>query len=538
MQILFYLIGFMLLTTGCNNDKSKSSDYKFAYWCMEQGRATHYTHADTLSSEQWKQAKAWIDRHESVRERAQAALFLGRAYAKEEKYDLAMQTYADALRLAQTHEQYNIAGYICTYMADLYRINHLSDKIREKYAEAASLFSQAGNSLSQAYALNHLATEYAFIDSFSIAKLLMKKVDSIARAIKVQRLDYNIANTRANIHYLEQRYDSAVYYFKRGITLDTRHRTYDSIGLAESYIALGDPVSAKALVDRLYPRDSNDYTLNDMYGEIYKSLGNYKEALHYKEISFTIYDSIIITQSKADVLEVEQKYNNLKMQEENQRLENARQRYLLYMIILFCCFLIGGLIFYFYRKDAKQKIHWQKERMDRLNQERILIIAQLEKTKHTLTILKNNNQEERMHFQNKITFLTEQYQRLQQLQLTSSSIYKKLTSLCSKKQPNKSKALLNEKLWKALSTEINIIYPHFHNLLFKQCPHLTDEEWQYCYLHILGFDSNDEAVLLGILPTSVSVKRNRIKQKLAKEMKKESRLIDILTSYCQSQISY
>ena len=113
-------------------------------------------------------------------------------------------------------------------------------------------------------------------------------------------------------------------------------------------------------------------------------------------------------------------------------------------------------------------------------------------------------------------------------------MYKKLVNLCSKKQPGNGKALLNDKLWSTLFMEINIVYPSFYTRLYEQCPNLTEDEHRYCYLHILGFDSNDEATLLGILPNSISMKRSRIKQKLATETQKNSKLSDILASYFQA----
>lgn len=436
---LYLLIGFMLFITGCNG--SKMSDRDFACWCMEQGRATRYIHADTLSTGQWIRAKKWIDRHGTPEDRAQAALFLGRAYAEDKEYDLAMRTYTDALRFAQRHAQYNIAGYICTYMADLYRFEDLPDKVRKKYTQAAALFAKADNSLSRAYALKNLSVEYAFVDSFIIAKRLMRQVDSLARQLKVQRLDYNIANALANIYYLEQRYDSAIYYFKKGIELDTRKGMKDSVGLADSYLAAGQLAKAKALVDRMYPHDSNNYTLNKLYAKIYELTGRYKEALHYKEHSFAIYDSILMAQNKANVWEVEQKYDNLKLQKENQKLKNDRQRYLFYAMFLFCFSMIGYLIFYFYRKETKQKILWQEEQMHQLDKERAQIMSQLEEAKQELTVLENNNKEERLRAQAKITFLTEQYQHLQEQRLKNSLVYKKLVALCSKKQPGSDKVL-------------------------------------------------------------------------------------------------
>ena len=239
-------------------------------------------------------------------------------------------------------------------------------------------------------------------------------------------------------------------------------------------------------------------------------------------------------QNKANVWEVEQKYDHLKLQEENQRLKNIRLRYQFYIISLLGFSIIGYLIFYFYRKETKQKIQWQEEQVSRLDKERAQIVSQLEEAKQALTVLENNNKEERLCAQAKIAFLTEQYQHLQEQRLKSSSVYKKLVALCGKKQPGSDKVLLNNKMWVALSAEINAVFPHFHTSLFEQCPHLTEDEWRYCYLHILGFDSNDEAILLGIQPTSVLVKRNRIKQKLATVVQKENKLYNILAHYCRN----
>lgn len=171
----------------------------FARWCMLCGRATNYTHADTLPVHQWKRAQEWINKHGSPEEQAQVGMFLGRAYAEDGEWDLAMQTYAEALHDAKEHKAYNVAGYICTYMADLYREYDAPEKIIMKYTEATSYFSKIQNLKSQAYAMKNLATQYAFIDSFSHAKSIMRQVDSIAKLLDVQRLNYNIANAYANI---------------------------------------------------------------------------------------------------------------------------------------------------------------------------------------------------------------------------------------------------------------------------------------------------------------------------------------------------
>lgn len=507
----------------------------FARWCMLCGRATNYTHADTLPVHQWKRAQEWINKHGSPEERAQVGMFLGRAYAEDGEWDLAMQTYAEALHDAKEHKAYNVAGYICTYMADLYNFKDMSDEIIAKYAEASSFFTKADNLISQAYALKNLAIEYAFIDSFSYAEKIMLQVNPIASTLNIKRLDYNIANAYANIYYLQKRYDLSEKYYQKAMLLDTQHGIEDSVGLAAIYMASGKHDLAKDLIDKMFPNDSMDFVLNDIYSNIYKAKGNYLKALYFKERCVNILDSTYISQNKAQILEIEKKYNHLKIQEENGRLKNARQRTLIYLIICISLLTIGSIVFYFYRKHAKMKLRWQEEKLNILDKERSEIVTQLSEARHSLKIMQENR-EENLRLQQKILFLSERYKELQCLRLENSAIYKKILSLSTKLQPNNNKPLLTDKLWSTLVIELNKIYPNFRSSLYEQCPSLSEEEWRYCCLHVLGFDGNNEAVLLNINPPSVWMKRSRIKQKLGNNFPKEQSLHDILVNLFLNQL--
>lgn len=499
----------------------------FARWCMLCGRSTNYTHADTLFVHQWKRAQKWIDKHGSPEERAQVGLFLGRAYVEDGELDLAMQTYTEALHYAKEQGVYNVAGYICTYMADLYQEYDAPEKIIIKYTEAASLFSKAGNLKSQAYAMRNLATQYAFVDSFLHAKSIMKQVDSIADLLNIQRLNYNIANAYANIYDLQKHYDLAEKYYKKAISLDIYREVNDSIGLAGVYIASGKYDAAKELVDKMFPNDSMDFVLNDFYSNIYKAKEDYPKAFHFKERCLNLLDSMFIHQSNTKVLEVEKKYNHLKIQEENGRLKNARQRSFIYLIISVSLLTIGSIVFYFYRKHAKMQLHWQEEKLNSLDNERSEIAAQLLEARHSLENIQEDR-EENIRLQQKILFLSEKYKELQKQRLENSAIYKKLSSLLAKPQPNNNKPLLTDKLWNTLVIELSKIYPDFRASLYEQCPGLSEEECRYCCLHVLGFDGNNEAVLLNINPSSVWMKRSRIKQKLDNDSPKDQSLHDIL----------
>lgn len=502
-------------------------DGDFARWCMLCGRSTNYTHADTLSIDQWKRAQRWIDKHGSPEERAQVGMFLGRAYAEDSEWDLAMQCYVEALHLAKEHGAYNVGGYICTYMADLYNFKSMPDEIRKKYSEAASLFSKACNLKSQVYAMKNLAVELAYVDSFSCAKNIMKKADSLASLLHIQRVDYNIANAYANIYDMQKCYDLAEQYYKKAISLDTRHGMKDSMGLADIYIASGKAKQAKAIIDNLAFHSPVEYGVNFLYGNLYKSLGDYEKALYYTEQCCDISDSLANAQKQANIYKIEKKYNHLKIKEENSRLIISRQRNLIYLIISFGLLIIGTLVFYFYRKHIIMKLHWQQEKLDVLDKERLSIAMQLLEARNSLKTIQEN-QMENFRLQQKILFLSERYKELQKQRLESSAIYKKLSSLSAKIQPNNGKPLLTDKLWNALILELARIYPEFRNSLDEKYSSLTEEELRYCYLHVLGFDGNHEAVLLGIMPNSIWMKRSRIKQKLGGNISKEQSLHDIL----------
>lgn len=515
----------LLLATLPNPDALDDGD--FARWCMLCGRSTNYTHADTLSIGQWKRAQRWIDKHGSPEERAQVGMFLGRAYAEDSEWDLAMQCYVEALHLAKEHGAYNAGGYICTYMADLYNFKSMPDEIRKKYSEAASLFSKACNLKSQVYALKNLAVELAYVDSFSCAKNIMKKADSLASLLHNQRVDYNIANAYANIYDMQKCYDLAEQYYKKSISLDTRHGMKDSMGLADIYIASGKAKQAKAIIDNLAFHSPAEYGVNFLYGNLYKSLGDYEKALYYTEQCFDISDSLTNAQKLTNIYKVEKKYNHLKIKEENARLIISRQRNFIYLIISFGLLIIGTLVFYFYRKHIIMKLHWQQEKLDVLDKERLSIAMQLLEARNSLKTIQEN-QMENFRLQQKILFLSERYKELQKQRLESSAIYKKLLTLSTKIQPNNGKPLLTDKLWNALILELARIYPEFRNSLDEKDSSLTEEELRYCYLHVLGFDGNHEAVLLGIMPNSIWMKRSRIKQKLGGNISKEQSLHDIL----------
>ena len=91
-----------------------------ARWCMLQGRIVDKLFTPLPAPYHYEQAVRWYAAHGSAEEHAQMQLYLGRAYMEEGDFDRAMTAYTGALRTAERNLLDDKAGYINSYMGDLY----------------------------------------------------------------------------------------------------------------------------------------------------------------------------------------------------------------------------------------------------------------------------------------------------------------------------------------------------------------------------------------------------------------------------------
>ena len=155
------------------------NERQFARWCMLYCRAADKLFKDMLYTEQLDRALVWYKSHGAAEQQAWMGLYLGRSYVKDKLFIPATKAYSDALSLTKEKHLYNVAGYICSYMGDLYDFegNYLLGK--DKYKEAESYFRKAGNMRSSAFALRDVGRMYAFSDSLDIALIFLLKADTI-----------------------------------------------------------------------------------------------------------------------------------------------------------------------------------------------------------------------------------------------------------------------------------------------------------------------------------------------------------------------
>ena len=383
------------------------------------------------------------------------------------------------------------------------------------------------NYKSYAYALKDLACECTLTDSFNYTIPLLQKADSISQLLHNKDLTADVANAFGVIYEAQEKYKNAERYFLKAIETGSKESYKDSISLLHIYIKDNQLAKAHEWIETITKHNDIAYYFNQAYYLLYKAEGKYKEALHYKEICSDMLDSLTLVQNETKVLEIEKKYNNAKIREENELLKITQQRNTIIIIIAISLFLLSVAGYIIYRQRSKAKIYYQQTILDKMKIELLHLSAELEEKKQVLQKALADKENNAHKLQQEIEVISYKYDRLQKQNLETSTVGKKLISLTKKNRLEDSQ-LPTDKTWHSIMTEVDKIYPQFYSLLKEAFPNLTESEYQYCYLHIFGFDANDEAKLLGINPASVRMKLTRIYQEVQLKHNKETFLRDYI----------
>lgn len=514
------------------------SDKLLARWCMLSGKVADTLYTDLPYVQQLLRAQAYYKSHGTKQEQAKIGLYLGRSYVEDKENEKAMKVYLQALDIALRSEDYNQAGYICSYMGDLYDFegNYLLGK--DKYKEAESYFRKAGNMRSSAFALRDVGRMYAFSDSLDIALIFLLKADTIIVEVGDSSDIGTIYNGIGNIYNMLGNKELAKLYLWKNVNMSDFDDAPSYRTLAGIYIEEGYFKNARICLEKASVPSFNDMTrFSVLYGYslLEKAEGNWEKAWFYLDEYNSASDSILTIRNRENIIKIEKEYEHLKISLENMRLKSDKQKYFIYWVISVSILLILLWVFQI-RIDRKNK-RLLKQEIDLSNksnelfrlrdnlrnkQDRLEALSiQLSEKNEKLNELDSREKLEKEYEQIKKeeeTLVLRIAERRKDLFL-SSAIAKKVIKLSQKVVPGATKSPLSEKDWQNIITQVNEVYPFLADRLAAF--NLSAAELRYCYLSLLGLDSIGESILLHIQPDSVNKRRQRVRQRLgiiAKEL--------------------
>ena len=485
------------------------NERQFARWCMLYCRAADKLSEDMLYTEQLDRALSWFKNHGSVEEQAWMGLYLGRSYVKDKLFVPAMKAYSEALGLAKEKHLYDVAGYICSYMADLYTYTGQRSEERRKFEEAAEFFKQAGNERSYAFALRDVAKTWAFDDSLSLALCYMLIADSIITGLRDSAEIGEIANGLGNIYDLMGDMEKSKSYFIRSLNSDTIYQTPTYLALSSLYYNEDILDSARYYLAKATGPTTNPYTSVDRFFLGYlieKDAGDTEKALSYLEQYQEKKDSLYDKQKQVDIIDAEKWHNVATVVQDNKKLV-AEKQFLFVLAVIVCLLLVVG-----YQIRDKKRLLEIDRRQKFLDEEK-------SRHKKQKTELEDRLQELTAEMERKAAAHedTSEYKKeiimLRFEKLRQSSLFKTLKEQCRKVEPG-SEQKLSEREWKSLIHLIDFFFPNTCVFMKENTLGLTKTETKICYLSFLNLCLSEEAILLGVSSDSANKFRSRTRQKL------------------------
>lgn len=511
----------------------KLDDRLFAHWCMLSGEVADNLHKDMPYTSFLLKAQIWYERYGTIYEEAQIGLYLGRSYVEDKKYDEAMRCYVNALDIALRGKEYNVAGFVCSYMADLYVFKDLPSQARLKYKEGAEFFLKAHNKRSYSFALRDISYTYCLQDSFYLALQYLKQAESIVSAWNDSIAYSSIANALGNVYEMMDSLDTAKKYLLKSLDYDQNDMAPTYLALSRMYKNSGNVDSAKYYLEKSKMNINNGYILAGITYQDYlleKELDNPYKALSLLESYCQISDSVSLLQNEARIDEIEKKYNHIKILNENDQLRINQLYYVIMMIVAVAGCLFWAFLYQLKSKRDNEIMYNQQKELDSKEKRLLQLVVDLEtkeKDLERLRVLLSQNKQPldigKLYEEKELTYqrqkeevlkIRKEILYLKNKMLFSLSIVRKIIKLSNIVIPGATMSPLLNRDWTMFMNKVDDIYLLFKERLLDMGIREGSVEMQYCYLSLLSLDKNQEAVILHVNPDSVSKIRFRVRQKL------------------------
>lgn len=493
-----------------------------ARWCLLRGKLADTLHTDLPYPGQLERAKAYYERHGSASEQAQIGLYLGRAYMNDKLAEPAIQYYSEALAKSLENKDYNLAGYICSYMGDVYKYQKQYVKAKEKYMQAASYFHQAGNKRSQGFAFWDTAREYAKSDSLDMALCYMNKADSLLQLYGDSADIATVYNGLGNIYAEQKKWDLAESFLWKSIQLKNHTASPSYEALAILYLEKEEFEKAYNCLIQAQAPTTNTNTHKDilyLHAQIEKERGNLSHAVNYLEQYIDSTYKEIKTINNNNVIDAEKKYQHEQILKENIGLKVSKERNFHLWIYTIIAALITSIIL-LYRLNRRNKQIYNQEIQLKQNSNELLTLRNELLTKQKelndisiqLQSVHTNAEMEESYIQKEqeIEELNILAQKQKEQTLQTSPIALRLKKLSAKVKPNMQKSLLTAKDWDSIRELVHLVSPQFQQeiAVFNFSP----KEEELCYLSFFPLDTNEKAILLNLSVSSVNRYRQNIRQ--------------------------
>lgn len=432
-------------------------------------------------------------------------------YKKEKDVEKQMAALIQAYQLLPQFDEPAFASQVCQALGNAYMYRDLYDESLHYNREAiAYALQEEPHSKQLSLAYSELGRTFVEMNLPDSAKYYFELALSQAKVLN-DTTEIGVGYGQLGVVYQKQKDYAQSLEFAR-LELKTYILHEDSFyipqayyGIGATYYYMGQLDSAKVYFENSLNTD-NIYTKHGAYKALYlisKKQGKLEDAIRYNDKFRDYADSVSIHNRTEAVAEIQAKYDNEKLLNQQAKLELNNLR--LTLFLTFCILaiviivMVGSRIYrYTRRKLAESRLKLQES-------ERIINLNQQEINRMTREITEAD-----INFNEKANLIMAQNGLLQRQNKNLMDYFSSNVPLLKtlKEHP---KAI---KDWKPIYELTDALQMNFYTRLKNEIPEMPEGALNICCLIRLGFTTKQIATIVGIEAESLTKRKGRIRDEI------------------------
>ncbi|RKU73114.1 tetratricopeptide repeat protein [Parabacteroides sp. AF17-3] len=542
---------------------SPSDKFQYATWCLLITQARDKNYVKHTSDSLINIALAYFEKQDDPVRKATALYYEGRVNHDMNNAEEATDYYLQARDVAKNTTDYKLLYLINIHLGTLYAYRNLTDLALDAYVNAQNYSIQLKDSALISNSYSYLGRVSMLNNNPQEALDYYKKAIEIAEqsgSLNALTLAYGEIST---VYQALSMLDSSMYYLQKSKEIK---EIYNVSALSQTYLGIGETYYYMGLSDSAYCylekalNTINPYTKQDAVHILYylcRDLGKYEDAIKYNEQYWVYKDSIDNINRTSEIAKIQAKYDQEKLLNINNQLENSILWGVIALLIIIC------VLIYSYQQKLVKKERIIKEhkdllqvRLTQLHENEFIIhenenligvlssqieenigsqehindqMAEMERIRQNNATLQTQNEILQNDIKKYISSLKEKGEVLKTYErLTAENTYlferqrylcfqliKHINILdCLKSDPK----YIEESQWPEIFESINIVYPNLIGRLRNDFS-LTDSDLLMCCLIKLQLNNSTIAALTAISPSSVTKRKQRLKERINQHLK-------------------
>ena len=539
-----------------------SDNEQYATWALLMTQA-QYKNQIEQSDSLINIAYSYFINQDNAQRKALALYYKGILCHESHHAEDALSFYLEATAEIEKTNDYQLGFLINSEIGLMYLYRKLNDYAMEYFEKAHHNAELSNNQTYIAFSFIYIAR------AFSQKKQYNKAIEYYEKAIKIGQVNNyptilaSAMNETSFLFLKTGENKKALQYAKDCIKIKKTDQRIFSLGDTYRYLKMYDSAYFYLNQASLSP---NIHTARSAYQALFyisQEEKDYKKAVEYSNKLWFYQDSIGKTDRNKALIEMQEKYDQQKIINENNLSQIKKDRIIRNVLIalIILSFIIAITNYLYQRKIVSQKqeilekeekiryftmkihenetlINRNKMRIEELTipmegsqeikeqwKEQNKIRQEIQQQNEMLKLENNKLQNHISNYAQSLKEKSKELEAMEHLSEENQYLHKREAFLCNQlinqtELFNKLKTTkyIDDQLWQEIKEKIDLLFDNYTKRLYHQIPSLTDGDIQICCLIKLRFSNGDIAKMLAISPTSVSKRKLRLKERIVQEI--------------------